>query len=106
MNIRKKLKYPPYYNICLKNQETAIQTRFNDSGVAWFYILDPDTQKFKLPRTQWNFVGLRDNVGGYVAESLPNITGDIGYGISNDSKYQPSGAFYGQQKRIQTVCSC
>lgn len=63
------------YNICLQDQETAIQTRFNDSGVAWFYILDPDTQKFKLPRTQWNFVGLRDNAGGYVAESLPNITG-------------------------------
>lgn len=65
------------YNICLQDQETAIQTRFNDSGVAWFYILDPDTQKFKLPRTQWNFVGLRDNVGGYVAESLPNITGSL-----------------------------
>lgn len=80
------------YNICLKNQEAAIQTRFNDSGVAWFYILDPDTQKFKLPRTQWNFVGLRDNVGGYIAESLPNITGSFltlyeANGVNGDFKY-------------------
>jgi hypothetical protein len=51
------------YNICLQSQEAAIQTRFNDSGVAWFYILDPDTQKFKLPRTQWNFVDLQNNTG-------------------------------------------
>lgn len=77
------------YNICLQDQETAIQTRFNDSGVAWFYILDPDTQKFKLPRTQWNFVGLRDNAGGYVTESLPNIRG-TGFGRNNS--YDPTGA--------------
>lgn len=89
------------YNICLQDQETAIQTRFNDSGVAWFYILDPDTQKFKLPRTQWNFVGLRDNVGGYVAESLPNITGtyqpytgnNVVSGFADGSV--TNGAFYG-----------
>lgn len=82
------------YNICLQDQETAIQTRFNDSGVAWFYILDPDTQKFKLPRTQWNFVGLRDNAGGYVAESLPNITGSFTV-VGSQGATTPSGAFVG-----------
>ncbi len=87
------------YNICLQDQETAIQTRFNDSGIAWFYILDPDTQKFKLPRTQWNFVGLRDNAGGYVAESLPNITSRImskslANGNGNTVFYSSEGAIY------------
>ena len=88
------------YNICLKSQETAIQTRFNDSGVAWFYILDPDTQKFKLPRTQWNFVGLRDNVGGYVTESLPNITGSIeSVEFYTTTQPQSTGSLYNTTKQ-------
>ena len=30
-----------------------------------------------MPRTKWGFVGLRNNVGEYVAESLPNINGSV-----------------------------
>lgn len=55
--------------------EQKIIDLYNATGVAWYYILDTTNQRFKLPRSKWNFVGLRDTVGNYVAESLPNITG-------------------------------
>lgn len=45
---------------------------YNATGVAWYYILDTANQRFKLPRTKWGFVGLRDTVGKYVPESLPD----------------------------------
>ena len=58
---------------------TNLETLYNNTGIAWYYILDMENQRFKLPRSQWNFVGLRPdgNVGEYVEESLPNITGSI-----------------------------
>lgn len=63
------------HKICLADQETTAQNIFNESGVAWYYLLDTANVRFKLPRTKYAFVGLRDNVGKYVAESLPNISG-------------------------------
>ena len=50
---------------------------YNATGVQWYYILDTVNQRFKLPRTKYGFTGLRDKVGKYVSESLPNITGSI-----------------------------
>lgn len=50
---------------------------YNATGVQWYYILDTVNQRFKLPRTKYGFTGLRDKVGKYVSESLPNITGNI-----------------------------
>lgn len=49
---------------------------YNATGVQWYYILDTVNQRFKLPRTKWGFTGVRDKVGNYVSESLPNITGE------------------------------
>lgn len=57
-------------------EQYAIQ-RFTNEGIAWYYILDKTNHRFKLPRTSYSFVGLRDSVGGYVPESLPNITGSV-----------------------------
>lgn len=68
---------PNGYKIADSTQETAILTKYNTDGIAWIYILDKGNIQFKLPRTSYSFVGLRDSVGGYVAESLPNITGKI-----------------------------
>ena len=64
---------------------------YEATGVAWYYILDTTNKQFKLPRTKWGFTGLRDSVGGYVAQDvlLPNITGVV-TGIGDVSV---SGAF-------------
>ena len=62
------------HKICLPDQETTVQNIYNESGVAWYYILDTTNQRFKLPRTKYGFTGYRDSVGKYVPESLPNLT--------------------------------
>lgn len=84
---------PKGYKIALSNQETAIDTKYATDGIAWYYILDTTNKKFKLPRTKWGFEGLRTSVGDDIAESLPNIKGNItgntwGWGFS-----KASGAF-------------
>ena len=66
---------PDGHKICLPDQESALQTLFEGTGIAWYYILDTENQQFKLPRTYFGFVGARDSVGNYVAPGLPNITG-------------------------------
>ena len=75
------------HKIVLADQETNVSTIYTATGVAWYYILDTDNTRFKLPRSKWNFVGLRDNVGNYVAESLPNITGEL------DNVFMTAGAY-------------
>lgn len=69
---------PKGYKIALATQETAILNKYNADGIAWYYILDTTNKKFKLPRTKFGFEGLRGKVGNDIAESLPNIKGDIG----------------------------
>ena len=65
------------HKICDYTQENAIQSVYELNGVAWYYIIDTVNSKFKLPRSKWNFVGLRNEVGAFVDESLPNITGGL-----------------------------
>ena len=65
------------HKICPASEESNVSTIYNSTGVAWYYILDTTNQRFKLPRTKWGFTGLRDSVGKYIPESLPNITGQI-----------------------------
>lgn len=75
---------------------------YNATGVQWYYILDTVNQRFKLPRTKWGFTGLRDAVGKYVPESLPNITGSstswIAGGLVESNSVQEGcftkGAYY------------
>lgn len=63
------------HKICLPDQEANVQALYEATGVAWYYILDKENKRFKLPRTKFGFTGLRDAVGGYVKAGLPNITG-------------------------------
>ena len=81
------------HKIVLADQQTNVESIYAATGVAWYYILDTTNQRFKLPRSKWNFVGLRDSVGGYIAPGLPNITGGMSptglAGVSNSY-----GAFY------------
>lgn len=71
-------------------QVSNVEAIYAATGVAWYYILDTANQRFKLPRSKWNVVGLRDNVGNYVPESLPNITGTVGRTFAAEN----SGSFY------------
>lgn len=65
------------HKICPANQESNVFTILVATGIAWYYILDTTNQRFKLPVTEWGFVGLRSAVGKYVEPGLPNITGAI-----------------------------
>lgn len=70
---------------------------YEDTGVAWYYILDTENQRFKLPRTKYGIVGLRDVVGKYVEAGLPDITGSISSNnwagsASASSALYPSGS--------------
>lgn len=76
----------------ITTDETTVLNIYNESGVAWYYILDTTNERFKLPRTKYGFVGLRDVVGKYVPAGLPNITG----GFTSDVWPNPpeqTGAF-------------
>lgn len=71
---------------------TNLENLYNNTGIAWYYVLDTENTRFKLPRTQWNFVGVRPNgsAGEYVEESLPNIKGTF---VADPSDGKASGAF-------------
>jgi hypothetical protein len=61
--------------IVVNADSSSVDGLYNDVGVDWYFVLDLVSQKFKLPRTTFGFVGYRDAVGKYVAPGLPNITG-------------------------------
>lgn len=82
---------PKGYKICAPDQADNIAALYENTGVAWYYILDTENKRFKLPRTKWSFVGCRDNAGNYVPETLPNIKGGF---YSNALLEGSSGAFY------------
>lgn len=76
---------PKKRRICLVDQDTNVTNLFNATGIAWYYVIDNSNNQFKLPRSKYAFVGNRDNVGGYVKESLPNIKGQLWTGDVTDS---------------------
>lgn len=82
---------PKGYKICTSDQADNIAALYENTGVAWYYILDTENKRFKLPRTKWSFVGCRDNAGNYVPETLPNIRGSFG-GVNG--ALSPTGVFY------------
>lgn len=81
---------PDGHKIVTDYWETTVANIYAATGVAWYYILDTTNQRFKLPRTKYGFTGLRDTVGKYVPESLPNITGKID---ARSNSGAASGAF-------------
>lgn len=80
------------FKIADSTQEQAILDLYNSTGVAWYYILDTTNKRFKLPRTKYNFVGLRDSVGSYVEAGLPNITGTSNFSATGN-QFSGEGAF-------------
>lgn len=84
------------HKICPANQEANIGTIFQNTGVAWYYILDTTNTRFKLPRTTHNVVGVRDTVGKYVEAELPNLKGYLG---SNGTWSQVDGTLFTQSSQ-------
>ncbi|MBP9988575.1 MAG: hypothetical protein KBT46_03675, partial [Ruminococcus sp.] len=66
------------HKICPASEESNVASIYTNTGVAWYYIIDTTNTRFKLPRTKYGFNGIRDEVGKYIPESLPNIKGVIG----------------------------
>ena len=79
------------HKICPDTEEANVGQIFLDTGVAWYYILDTTNTQFKLPRTQFGFTGLRNNVGGYVEPGLPDHTHNIKYRQNDNSAYHANG---------------
>ena len=73
------------------SQESKVADIYAATGVAWYYILDTVNTRFKLPRSRWSFVGLRNSVGDYVEAGLPNITGNFSF--SAGTVLNGNGAF-------------
>ena len=77
------------HKIVEPDQEVAVVSIYNTVGVAWYYIVDVENARFKLPRTKFGFTGMRNGVGKYVAPGAPNITAVFG----TDGQYsKASGA--------------
>ena len=84
---------PDGHKIVLPEDETIVNNIYEATGVAWYYILESANSRFKLPRTKYGFIGLRDGVGNYVEPGLPNITGQINHNGGQNSYGQSySGA--------------
>lgn len=86
------------HKVVAADQEATVANIYNESGVAWYYILDTVNTRFKLPRTKYGFTGLRDTVGKYVPETLPNIKGWM-----NQNYQNASGSDSGALKRVDTA---
>lgn len=76
------------HKICLANEEENVSNLYNTTGIAWYFIVDTENARFKLPRTQFGFAGIRDEVGKFIPETLPNIKGSAtvknGVGTAGD----------------------
>jgi len=75
----------------ITTDETNVVNIYNESGIAWYYILDTTNKRFKLPRTKFGFTGLRDGAGNFVSAGLPNIVGELNNACLD--RVAASGAF-------------
>ena len=78
------------HKICPASEESNVASIYSATGVAWYYIIDTTNTRFKLPRTQFAFTGIRSGVGAFVEAGLPNITGNTGGCVNNAT---PNGVF-------------
>ena len=65
---------PSGFKIADPNKHDAVLNAFTSTGKSWFYVIDPDNRRFKLPRTKFGFTGIRDTVGGNVDAGLPSLS--------------------------------
>lgn len=85
--------------IVLTDQIAAVEAIYAATGIAEYFILDIANKQFKLPRNKWGKYGTGSgDLGDYISESLPNITGGMIGNSDSGSTYgfgtQSNGAFY------------
>lgn len=85
------------HKICLADQETTVLNIYNESGIAWYYIIDTTNTQFKLPRTKFGFEGLRTNVGDKIKAGLPDVsftvpTTDVHHTVTGGPSYIYTGS--------------
>lgn len=81
---------PKGYKIALADQETAILNKYNSNGIAWYYILDPTNQRFKLPRMKhkyWKDQSTIPVMGNGIALGFTNGTYNVGARTQGSSGY-------------------
>ena len=72
---------PKGYKIVLPDMADTIAQLYESTGTAWYYILDTDNTRFKLPRnSRYESGTTTENAGDFGAESLPKPF-DIGGGL-------------------------
>lgn len=79
------------HKVCLADQAETIANIFTETGVAWYYLLDTQNSRFKLPRNQYYFCS-RSEVGDLITAGLPNIIGESQINAAVGTSY--TGAFY------------
>lgn len=65
-------------------QHQSIMDMYAKTGSAFYFILDADNTRFKLPRTKYQLVGFEDGLGNYIAQeaaagSAVKIAGNQAY---------------------------
>ena len=88
------------HKICPASEESNVAAIYAATGVAWYYIIDTVNTRFKLPRTQFAFTGIRSGVGAFVEAGLPNITDTL-----NNVLFSPNGASASGARRITSSAS-
>lgn len=80
------------HKICPASEESNVNDLFISEGVAWYYIIDTDNERFKLPRSTYNKYSTELPVkGNGMAIGLTDGTDNVGlaaafvYGSSNTS---------------------
>ena len=66
---------PKGYKIVLPDMADNLVQLYENTGTAWYYILDIDNTRFKLPRnSRYESGTTTDNAGDFEAETLTNST--------------------------------
>lgn len=84
------------HKIIKRDQETAARTIYENTGIAWYYIIDETNHLFKLPRCRFDIYGgsqaesenmclyfFAGNFAQSVIENFPTgpITGEVDWGV-------------------------
>lgn len=93
---------PKGYKIVLPDMADTIAQLYESTGTAWYYILDTDNTRFKLPRnSRYESGTTTENAGDFGAESLPNIQGSVKpISFDADGSYSENGAFYTEGESV------
>lgn len=97
---------PKGYKIVLPDMADTIAQLYENTGTAWYYILDTNNTRFKLPRnSRYESGTTTEKAGDFGAENLPNITGTFNIKTNSNSAFaigQTSGAFSKTSDSSQT----